>query len=263
MKIFDCEQGSNEWFAARAGVPTASSFHRIIKPGGEIRYKKNGEPYKSSAGELAEGRWTYACELACELLLGESKQSLDGLQWVERGKMLEPDAVAHYEFTRGRKTAKVGFITPDHGLWGCSPDRLVIGSDGDPLGALEIKCPSAPQHIRYFIDGGPGTDYRCQVQGSLAITGFNFWDFQSYHPQLPEVLIRFERDEEFIAKINEALVKFREELAGIIARVQEAGYVPTPTRFDGPVDKAAREYDYGYPSDNLADRIVDLGSFGG
>jgi hypothetical protein len=258
MKIFDLEQGSNEWFEARAGIPTASMFHRIVKPGGEPRTKKDGTLYKSSAGELAEGRWSYAFELAAERLLGESKLPLDGLQWIERGKVLEPDAVAHYEFTRDRKTAKVGFITPDHGRWGCSPDRLVIGKEGDPLGALEIKSPSAPIHLEYFING-PGTNYRCQVQGSLMTTGFDFWDFSSYHPQLPDVLIRFERDEDFITKLEQGLIQFCSEVDMVCEKIKEAGYVPTPSSFAGPVDVAMKAWE----GSDAIEGILRTGNFGG
>jgi len=243
MIIHDVNQSSPEWFKVRAGIPTASEFHRIITPKRET---------------LAEGRWTYAFELASERLLGESKQSLDGLQWIERGKFLEADAVSHYEFTRGRKTAKVGFITPDHGRYGCSPDRLIVGSDGDPLGALELKCPSPPKHIGYFVNG-PGDDYRCQVQGSLLVTGFEFWDFQSYHPQLPEVLIRFTRDEPFIRKMQSALDQFCEELDDIVEKIKAAGYVPTPTSFAGPVDMAVRSWE---GSDAIS-MIQAVGNFGG
>lgn len=243
MIIHDIEQGSPEWFEVRAGRPTASSFHRILTPKQE---------------KLAEGRWGYAFELAAERLLGESKQSLDGLQWVERGKMLEADAVSHYEFTRGRKTARVGFITPDHGRWGCSPDRLVVGSDGDPLGALEIKCPSSPKHLEYFING-PGADYRCQVQGSLLTTAFDFWDFQSYSPQLPEVLVRFTRDEPFIRKLESALDQFCDEIDMVCEKIKEAGYVPTPASFASPVDVAARAWE----GSDAIEGILAAGQFGG
>lgn len=242
MIIHDIEQGSPEWHAVRAGIPTASEFHRILTPKRE---------------QLAEGRWTYAFELASERLLGESKQSLDGLQWVERGKMLEPAAVSHYEFTQDRRTAKCGFITPDHKRWGCSPDRLIIGGDSDPLGGAEIKCPAAPTHIGYFING-PGDNYRCQVQGCLMTTQFDFWDFVSYHPQLPEVLVRFTRDEPFIRKMESALEQFCDEIDAIVERIKEAGYVPTPSSFAGPVDVAMRAWE----GSDAIEAILAAGSFG-
>ena len=36
MIILDCEQGSEEWFKARLGVPSASNFHRVITPTGKL-----------------------------------------------------------------------------------------------------------------------------------------------------------------------------------------------------------------------------------
>lgn len=254
MKIYTYEQGSPEWHAAHMGIPTASEFHRVVMPGGEERFKKDGTPYKSSKGELAAGRWTYAFELAAERLLGETKDSIDGLRWIERGKMLEAPAIAHYEFVRGNPTAKVGFITPDHGRWGCSPDRLVVGNDGDPLGGLEIKAPAAPKHLEYFINGlGPA--YLCQIQGSLMTTGFDYWDFESYHPQLPEVLLRFERDEAFITKLREGLEQFCDEVDFIVLKIKDAGYVPTPRARVGGMEP--------WEGSDAIDAIVKAGQWGG
>lgn len=260
MIISEADQGSAEWFTLRMGIPTASEFHRIIQPGGEPRFKKNGEPYKTSAGELSEGRWAYAYELAIERLLKESKMTIDGLQWVERGKMLEADAVELYEAIYG-PTAKCGFLMPDTKIWGCSPDRLLC----DDVGGLEIKCPSGPKHLAYFIDG-PGTNYKCQVQGSLLISGFDHWDFLSYHPQLPEVLIRFERDQPFIDKMEAGLRQFLTEIDEVCAKVKEAGFVPTPEHIMTPVDRMAADLDpdYGGPSDmNAALDIIEKQQWGG
>lgn len=243
MIFVDCDQGSPEWFEVKAGRPSASEFHRILTPSRE---------------KLADGRHSYAFQLAAERLLGESRASIDDIDHVQRGKLLEPQAVEHYEFVRGRKTAKVGFIMPDHKRWGCSPDRLIIGADNDPLGGLEIKAPTGAKHLEYFTFG-PGSDYRCQVQGSLLITGFDFWDFQSYSPQLPEVLIRFTRDEPFIRKLESALDQFTDELEAIVEKVKAAGYVPTPTSFASPVDMAARAYE---GSDAIED-ILAAGQWGG
>ena len=241
MILHEVEAGSPQWFAARSGIPTASAFHRILTPAKE---------------ELASGRWSYAFELAIERLLGESKQTIDGLQWVERGKMLEPDAVQHYEFVQDTRTVRAGFITTDDGRMGCSPDRIMV----DTIGGLEIKCPSAPKHLEYFIKG-PGPDYRCQVMGSLLITGFPWWDFQSFHPQLPEVLIRFERDEPFIAKLTPALDQFCDELDEVCEKVKAAGYVPSPQHSADPVDDAYGEM---MRSDmNAAGHIIEQSNWGG
>lgn len=205
VKIYDCEQGSDEWKELHMGRPTASQFHRILTP---------------ARGELAKGRWSYAYELAVERLLKETKRSTTGLYWPERGKLLEMDAVRHYEFVHSCRTAKIGFITPEHGMWGCSPDRLMV----DEIGALELKCPAPEKHLEYFYEG-PGSDYRCQVQGGMMITGFPWWDFMSYHPQLPDALYRFERDDAFIDKLHKALTQFCEEVDSVEAKVRAAGFV--------------------------------------
>jgi hypothetical protein len=233
MKVYYCEQGSDEWNDLHLGRPTASSFHRVVQPGGEPRVKKNGDPYASKAGELAEGRWTFAYELVVERLLGETKRDAAGLHYPERGKLLEEDAIRHYQFLNPSVQAtKVGFITPDHGLWGCSPDRLItpLGETltGDDLrsaiGGLEIKSPSAEKHIEYFWRG-PRRDYWCQLQGSMMITGFEWWEFQSFHPQLPDAYRRFERDDDFIDKLHKGLSQFCEEVDAVEQSLREAGFI--------------------------------------
>jgi YqaJ-like viral recombinase domain len=203
------------------GIPTASLFHRIVQPGGMPRLKKDGEPYKSSAGELAAGRRTYMYELAVERLFDQPRAKIADIPTVRRGKNLEPAAIQQYEFVSGRRTAKIGFITPLHGKWGCSPDRLLC----DEPGGLEFKAPDAKTHLKYWNEG-PGTDYRCQVQGSLMITGLPIWEFVSFHPNLPEVVVRFERDEPFIAKLEAGLTQFCAELDDLCERIRAEGFQP-------------------------------------
>jgi len=67
------------------------------------------------------------------------------------------------------------------------------------------------------------TDYFQQVQGSLFITGFERWDFMSYSPGLPPLIIPVYRDEPFIKKLKEELDRFCFELAGVIKKLKELG----------------------------------------
>lgn len=202
--ILDMVQGSPEWLQARLGIPTASEFSRIITP-------SKGDLSKSAAG--------YAQELVTEILLGEPLESSVGnLDWVVRGKLLEPQAVAQYEFTMDVETMPVGFVTTDDGRVGCSPDRLLVGSRG----CMEVKCPKPATHMGYLLDG-PGLDYRCQIQGQLAIGEFAFCDFYSFHPALPPALLRVERDEPFIAKLNRALAEFLAMRDDMLMRAHAAG----------------------------------------
>lgn len=187
MIIHDVEQGSQAWLDLRVGVATASQFDQIITP-------KTQKPSASMA--------KYAYKLLAEKALGQSLDDASSM-WMERGKELEPEARAWYELTQGVDVRQVGFITSDDGLVGCSPDGLV-GEDG----GLEIKCPSATVHMGYLL-GGVEDAYKCQVQGGLWVTGRAWWDFLSYCPGLPPVLLRFTRDAGFIASLESAMGEFQ------------------------------------------------------
>jgi len=191
-------QGSREWIQARLGIPTASQFHRIIS-------SKTMKPSASAGG--------YLYELVAERIIGESLDELV-TAYMERGAALEDEAVKFYELQRNLDTERVGFCLRDDGRVGCSPDRLVGGDGG-----LEIKCPSAKTHVGYLI-GEPQNEYRAQVQGCLWITGRDWWDWLSFHPDMPPALIRFRRDEEFIAALDEAMSEFLGRLDGGVARVR-------------------------------------------
>ena len=219
IHVYTCDQDSQEWKDLHLGRPTASQFSRIVQPGGETRIKKDGKPYKSGKGELAEGRWGYLYELAVERLLNQPRAEIGHLKAVERGKMMEPHAVQQYEFINDRKTVKLGFICPEHGKWGCSPDRLMCD---DPMSGLEFKAPNAETHLKYWNEG-LGPDYRCQLQGSMLITGFPKWEFVSYHPNLPQVSITVPRDQEFCEKLEVGLTAFCAELDKLEKLVREEG----------------------------------------
>lgn len=191
MIVLDCEQGSEEWFKARLGIPTASRFNQIITP-------KTLKPSSSARG--------YLHELCAEWLLGEP---LDGASsdFMLRGSGMEESAVKFYEFQTDTETTSAGFCLRDDRAVGCSPDRLV-GEDG----GLEVKCPSAKVHVGYLLNG-LDVEYRAQVQGALWITGRAWWDVLSYNPELPPVLMRMERDEEFIGALSAAVEDFLVRLA--------------------------------------------------
>jgi exodeoxyribonuclease (lambda-induced) len=203
MIVLDVEQGSMEWVRARIGIPTSSRFDNIVTP-----------------AKLAPSRSqeTYLCELLAEWMMGETTDPFVG-EWMERGHELEPQAVDYYEMHRNIDTQKVGFIYRDESrMTGCSPDRLV-GDDG----GLEIKCPSPKVHVQYMLE--PARKYYCQVQGSLWITGRKWWDFLSFHPDMPPVIRRFERDEEAIKAISTHVGGFLTKLEAGRDRLVELGYM--------------------------------------
>jgi predicted phage-related endonuclease len=133
---------------------------------------------------------------------------LDGFDggFVQRGSQLEGEAVRYFEFTTGQDCTEVGFCLTDSGDAGASPDRLV-GADG----LLEIKCPSAETHMGYLLNGFD--EYVLQVQGQLWVTGRQFAYQLSYHPSIPSVLKRVERDPKVIAAIAEHVPAFAATIA--------------------------------------------------
>lgn len=193
-----------EWIKARAGIPTASSFDRIITAGGKLS---------------AQSR-EYMHDLAAERILGVSLDNITS-EWMERGKAMEEAARDYYQFQTDADVVTGGFCLRDDRSAGCSPDGLV-GDDG----GVEIKCPGAGKHIGYLIGGELPAAYRCQVQGSLWVTGRAWWDFLSYNPSLPSVIVRVHRDDAFIAALSGAVVEFSGQLEAAMGRLRDKGLLP-------------------------------------
>ena len=189
MKIYMVEQRSDAWRALRLGRPTSSNFAKIVTP-------KKCEMSKSAS--------EYALRLCAERLLNATSESSIENPWMERGMMMEADAVRHYEFVTETKTCAVGFITTDDGTMGCSPDRLVLGDDRV---AVEIKCQSPHVHLGYLLNGAD-EHYTPQVQGQILIAELSRVDLFSYHPSMPMALIKTTPDKDYIAKLSAALRQF-------------------------------------------------------
>jgi len=134
---------------------------------------------------------------------------------------MEEEAVSFYELQRDCETVKVGFITNDEGTIGASPDRLV-GEDG----LLEIKVPKESTHVSYLLKKAVDQAYYPQVQGQLWVSGRKWVDILSYHPEMPPALIRVERDEEFIAFLQSAVVEFSSALEKQAVEAAARGWIP-------------------------------------
>jgi len=187
MIILNDEQGSPEWLASRLGRPSASMFSNLI----------------TTSGKPSSSAKKYIAEMVAERLTGRSKPFYTN-DHMERGNFLEPEAREAYEFITDLEVVETGFILHDSEEFGCSPDGLVANDGG-----LEIKCPSDGVHAGYLIDGKVPTKYYQQVQGCMWVTGRDWWDFMSYHPEMPHLLVRMERNEEFIeamaTEVNKAV----------------------------------------------------------
>jgi hypothetical protein len=201
MRMIECQQGSAEWFEARKGIPSASNFHRIITP----------------TGKPAAAAEEYACELVAERLCMVQAAEKPTSAAMKHGLEYEAEARRWVEFELGTEIGQVGFITTDDGRAGCSPDGLMFGPDGKPIGGLELKAPQGRAHIRWLLDGKLPAEHRAQVIGSLLVTGLPSWTFASYCPGLPPLLVKVVEDE-FTDKLRKALDEFWNRYSEILER---------------------------------------------
>jgi hypothetical protein len=190
LQIFNCEQGSPEWYACRLGIPTASRFATVMAKG-----KGGGE---------SKTRTDYMYDLVGEKLTQTQAEGFSNSH-MERGHEMEPDARRLYAMVRDVEPVQIGFLR--RGDVGASPDSLV----GDN-GLLEIKTKLPRLQLQAVFANRLPPEHRAQVQGQLWVSGREWLDFVSYWPGLKPLIVRVERDEPYIAEIAIAVSDFLCEL---------------------------------------------------
>ena len=211
MIFHDIPQRSPEWYKLRAGIATSSQFGRIITA-------KSGAVSKSIDG--------YICELLSEMILGEAgERKIPDNYWLERGRMVEADARALYEFETGYTIDAGGFITDDTGKHGCSPDARVFDDAANVIGFAEIKCPAPWTHVENLLRDEIDPTYIPQVQGQMHIGEVDFVDWFSYHPEMPPAKIRTYRDEAYQKKLGEALKVFDDKFSAALDKLKSKGVI--------------------------------------
>ena len=171
------EQYSEEWWAARLGIPTASMMGNIITPTGK-------------ASTSAE---TYMNQLLADWFAGHPVDQWKGNKFTEIGHEREADTRALYAFLTDNEVTETGFHTKGDMLVGCSPDGLV----GDS-GMVEFKNPKGSTVIGYLLSNKMPGQYIPQVQSSLWILEREWCDFMYSHPDITHKVIRVHRDEKYI-----------------------------------------------------------------
>lgn len=206
-KFHDVAQGSDDWFTARLGIPTASVFGTIMSEGSDGPSKTRTELLYRLAGEVITG--TPAEETY------KSKAML-------RGKEMEPQAIADYTERTGELVRQVGFVTNFTGLLhcGCSPDALV-GFDG----GLETKTIRPDLMIPLLLKGPAAAVgmHRAQIQGCMLVTGRSHWDLKIFWPRMPDFTVRIQRDEIYIKQLHQQIEKFNYELKSLVERLRKMG----------------------------------------
>ena len=180
------KQRTPEWHQARSGKITASQFGRIFL---------GGEPaWQSYMKELDEGAADFTSE---------------STEW---GNRHERPARGHFRLSKldTGEIQLVGFaIHPDYPMMGASPDFL-IGEHGGG----EIKCPfNQTNHHQVLLSQKVPEKYRPQIQGSMWVTGRQYWWFISFDPRIKDsqqklIAIKVLRDDLYIQKLKTKLLNF-------------------------------------------------------
>ncbi|QQP86904.1 lambda exonuclease family protein [Entomomonas asaccharolytica] len=240
MIMYNCSQGSDEWFKARAGCITASMFKvarskintLTVQQSIYVNAIKQGLPEKEAlekasykarpkadsiakalrgekVGEFSEQAKNYALKVAIERISG---QPLDeGYQtWqARRGNELEPLARMEHEAQTGFLVKEVGIVKTDDGVFGASADGFINDDGGS-----EYKCFLAPDKLRAIYLDEDISDVIDQVQGCMWITGRKWWHVCLYCPALESVgkqlwYKEFKRDDDYIEQLEADLLEFK------------------------------------------------------
>lgn len=195
------EQRTEEWYQARLGKVTASKVASVL------------------AKRDSATRADYLTDLVLERLTGKQQEFYqnEAMQW---GTDTEPQARMAYEAETGNLVDELGFIDhPTIANFGCSPDG-VVGEDG----LIEIKCPNSKTHLSTLLSGKAPSKYIPQMQTQMAVMNRQWCDFVSFDPRLPEDLqlfvIRVNRDDEYIAKLEEEVSIFLEEVDETVTKLK-------------------------------------------
>ena len=201
IEIFTCEQGTEPWFRARMGIPTASMFSAVMASG-----KGGGE---------SKTRRTYLLKLAGEILTEQPMENYTNAN-MERGKEMEDSLRQLYSFQTDAEVERVGFIKC--GAKGCSPDAL-IGKKK----MLEIKSTMPHLLIDIHLRQEFPPEHKPQCQGNLLVAKREEIDIAIGWPKMPLYIETIRRDEPYIAVMERAIAEFNQELEYVVAQIRRLG----------------------------------------
>lgn len=200
-EFFDVEQGGADWHELRRGIPTASMF-RVLMVQNDTKAQ----------------RTTYLNKLAGERITEQPATSFVN-EYMEQGKVMEPEIRRQYAFLRDCEPMQIGFVR--NGKCGASPDSL-IGDDG----MMEAK--KAEPHIlipmlmkqkadpKYFP-----SEHFWQCQGNLMVAECDWIDLIVWaHPKMRPLIARAKRDEPAIARLRDAVDLFDLELRRLVEKLR-------------------------------------------
>jgi len=198
LEMFDCEQGSEEWRAARMKIPTASRISDVMAGGQGLMRRK------------------YLRQLAGEIITGLPREEFSN-RAMNRGNEMEPELRRLYALQTHNEPTPCGFAkrTLTTGFVGCSPDSL-IGTDG----VLEIKSTIPELLIEIWENGVTPAEHVPQCQCSMLVLGRQWCDLAIGYAGMPLFRRRIVRDSAAIRRMEIALELFNNDLAALVEKIR-------------------------------------------
>lgn len=203
LEIFDVEQNSDEWLAARLGIPTSSMFAAVMAKGeGKTRAK-------------------YMRQLAGERLTGKSAETYSNAN-MERGHVHEDHIRQLYAFENNVEPIRIGFAR--NGEMGASPDSLIGKS-----GIFEAKSKFPDLVIECIARDNFPPEHKAQTQGQLLVLEREWVDIGvGWMPEplpigIPLFVKRATRDEPYLANLHGEINRFNDELLALVEKIRSYG----------------------------------------
>jgi hypothetical protein len=205
LQVFnDIEQGTDEWFALRCGIVTASVVGQLV----------TAKTLKPAVNDTSR---TLTYLLAAERITGRVVPTFTNAA-MERGNLDEPIARDKYSEHHAPVT-EVGFMVRTFTGFqiGYSPDGLV-GDDG----LIEIKSREPKKHLATILADEVPAENMAQCQAGLLVSGRAWIDYVSFCGGMPLWTKRVEPDERWFDAIRAAVDLFESNAEDIAARYYEA-----------------------------------------
>jgi len=245
--IQDIEQGSQDWFALKAGVISASraaefsTEPKLAPMPDDVTYTKEGKEHvfiynytqfrgtnKAEVqselrsllppvyGDMRQG---YMAELVGQIVTGllPDEMSFKQCEW---GNEHEDSARALFELELGVDVDVPAFIYKDKTKrCGISPDGLIVGKK---IG-LELKCPFTTKvFVEFATCDKIKKEYMEQCQYSMWVTGYEAWYFANYDPRIKTKNLHWvliDRDETYMKKYEEAFKNFTKDMDSMLEKL--------------------------------------------
>jgi len=197
--------------------------YKILKTGPRAGQKVEADGLGQMVIEAAERNGTYCwgesargymMEIVAAAVTGRDKVGGKSAA-MDHGNDTEADAFDHYAAVNFADVRKAQMLIIRDTRIAATPDGFVEDHSDGP-GLLEIKCPESKTHLSTWMARELPDQYYCQVQGQLWVSGRQWCDFVSFDNRFPHsmwmVQIRVQRDEEFIARMEERVRAFAAEV---------------------------------------------------